>query len=204
MKIEHLNKLKIDTIRDELCHYNREELCSYILGRISDDLLSKVLLEQGSDYEVAVISGDEDSYCWTDETIGDTHSEEEAIAIAEKAVNSGDWQGYTIVILQFPECVDVTEIDADTFEVWRHYVPESPECELTDDELNKFRESFNKYFDSLKDCKDAEDIAWNWAVDVEDVEFPPEFLDEDGNVTDEDELCDYLHKIALRLLEERM
>ena len=125
MKIEHLNKLKIDDIRDELS-YN-DELCSNILAGLSDELLSTVVLAQGSTYEIAVISDDTENYDFTDELIEQASSESEAIEIAEQAVNSGDWQGYTVVILQIPDCIDDIEIDADTFEVWRHYVSESSE-----------------------------------------------------------------------------
>lgn len=200
MKIEKLNELNIDNIRDQLSYSSRQELCADILVGASDELLSKVVLEKGSCYEIAAVGGDSECYEWTEETIGDTRSESEAIAIAEKAVNSGDWEDYTIVILQIPDTIDDIEIDADVFEVWRHYVPET---QIDESEVEKFRESFRKFLSriNLYDYDDASDLAWNWAIDVDDITVPSKFLDKDGNVKDEDELSNYLFNVAYPIAE---
>lgn len=203
MKIERLTELDMDKITDELSY--DADLCQNILLNASEELLSKLILERGSCYEISAIGGDATYYEWTDEMIDSTSSEEEAIQIAENAVNSGKWAGYTIVILQIPETIDDLEIDADTFEVWRYYVPEFDEYDIDDDTIEKFRESFNKFLNNARsnDCDDEEQIAWDWAVDVDDVEIPECFCDEDGNVEDEDELSGYLYSLALRFMEEQ-
>lgn len=202
MKIERLTELNMDKITDELSY--DADLCQNILLNASKELLSKIILERGSCYEISAVGGDAAYYEWTDEMIDSTLSEEDAIQIAENAVNSGKWAGYTIVILQIPEAIDDMEIDADTFEVWRQYVPELSIDDIDEDTVEELRKSFNNFFDNAHpdDYEGNEEIAWAWAIDVDDVEIPQYFLDKDGNVEDEDELSEYLYSLAIKWMEE--
>lgn len=134
MKIEVLNESTTNklagVVRDALYDLSSDAL-SEVLQEIMNKASLRTLYElmfSESCYEIGVVSDDETDYEWLTESIDTVYSYAEAVKIADNAVSSGNWQGYTVVILNVPDSLIISDrVDASEFEVWRKYVPEGEE-----------------------------------------------------------------------------
>ena len=99
-----------------------------IINELSDDAVTEMAFAVGYDYEVGAIFDDCSTYTWLDEPIEFADNESDAMSIAENAINSNEWAGYTIVILKTPKNMTIQDrMDASSFEVYRYYIPEEEE-----------------------------------------------------------------------------